>query len=239
VPPAPARTSTFGRAHDGPRGHDLEILGATDAYRSAATPAVTVATAMLGRGDETCATLASIADSIGVAVEAVVVDDGSNGASTATVAKWMERQPNVPALLVRTPREVGLAAARNIALDFARGAALLLLDADKRLAPFGLRQLLAALDDDLAAAFSYGMVACGDEFDTPRLCNTTPWDARDLPDAGLVDVALIRTITLRAGGGFPHENLWRAFAEQGQRGRLVPSIVGWATGGPRQLANVR
>src|SRR5439155_23305399 len=108
-------------------------------------------------------------------------------------ARAMGRHPGVHQLLVCVAHGPGLAEARNTALDFPRGAALLVLDADKRLSPYGLAHLLAALDGDLGASFSYGMVACADQPGAAQLRNTIPWHARDLAHAKLVDVTLIRT----------------------------------------------
>ncbi len=86
-----------------------------------------------------------------VPLECVIVDDGSTD-DTGSIAEAMAAQD--PRLIViRSPSNEGVSAARNRALDAAGGEWLLFLDADDRLLPGAIRSLLrAAMDNDALVA---------------------------------------------------------------------------------------
>jgi len=87
--------------------------------------------------------LASVAAQTHPDFEVVVVDDGSTDARTLAI---LERAASEPRITVhRTPNR-GPAAARNLAIERARGAYVLPLDADDYLAPAFLAKTVPILD---------------------------------------------------------------------------------------------
>jgi glycosyltransferase involved in cell wall biosynthesis len=86
------------------------------------------------------ATLASLRRNASPPIEFVVVDDGSTDGTGEVVETAADRVPGLR--LVRSPVNVGLASARNLGLDHARGRYVAFLDADDWLAPGYLPALL-------------------------------------------------------------------------------------------------
>jgi glycosyltransferase involved in cell wall biosynthesis len=92
--------------------------------------------------------------------EVIVVDDGSTDESVAIARRF-------PCTLVRSPANLGPAAARNIGAREARGEVLFFLDADNLVEPGALAMIAATLAADygLAALFgSYGRKTLPDGF---------------------------------------------------------------------------
>src|SRR5262245_6415533 len=89
--------------------------------------------------------LGSVLDQREVPLECVVVDDGSSDDTAARVEALAAGDRRV--VVVRAPANEGVSAARNRALDVARGEWLTFLDADDRLLPGGLAAMLRAADD--------------------------------------------------------------------------------------------
>ena len=86
--------------------------------------------------------LASILEAADVALECVVVDDGSTDGTAAVVEALAAREPRV--VLLRSPSNEGASEARNRALRSVRGEWLTFVDADDRLLPGGLSALWRA-----------------------------------------------------------------------------------------------
>ncbi len=78
-------------------------------------------------------------------LEVVAVENGSTDDTAARLAALAAADARVR--LLRVPRALGPGAARNVALDAARGAWVTFLDADDSFAPDRLRRLLAATED--------------------------------------------------------------------------------------------
>lgn len=77
-----------------------------------------------------------------VELECLVVDDASSDATAAIIEAMAAADPRV--VLLRQPENGGASAARNRAIDAARGTWLAFVDADDRLLPGALAALLAA-----------------------------------------------------------------------------------------------
>lgn len=87
------------------------------------------------------AAIASALAQAGVTVEVIVVDDASRDDTAARVQAMADTDPRV--LLVRRTRGGGASAARNLALERARGTWIAILDADDEVAPERGRALIA------------------------------------------------------------------------------------------------
>jgi len=120
------------------------------AYSSSAVPAVTVAITLHNYAEVIGRCLDSVlaSESVPGGLEVVVVDDGSSDDS-ADVAEHAVKTAQLPALIVRKRTNTGLADARNVGLQLARGARVFVLDADNWIYPACLRRLHAALGPDV------------------------------------------------------------------------------------------
>ncbi len=77
--------------------------------------------------------LASVTAHADAEIEIILVDDASTDGTAERIGRWAERHPRTTAL--RTPRNVGPSAARNLALDHATGDWIAVVDADDAVAP--------------------------------------------------------------------------------------------------------
>ena len=84
----------------------------------------------------------SVLSETSVALECIVVDDGSTDGTAGIVETIASDDPRV--VLLRQPANEGVSAARNLALDAARGTWLAFVDADDRLLPGGLAAMVRA-----------------------------------------------------------------------------------------------
>jgi glycosyltransferase involved in cell wall biosynthesis len=82
-------------------------------------------------------------------VETIVVDDGSTDGSAAVAKQFGER------VRVSSKTNGGLASARNLGIDVARGEFLTFLDGDDILRPDFVARTKALLDEDASIAFVY------------------------------------------------------------------------------------
>jgi hypothetical protein len=197
---------------------------------------VSVIMALYNHAEFVVSALDSVANSdADVAVEIVVVDDGSTDASCDVVRRWMLAHPEVPARLVAHRVNRGLPYARNTALDVARGRYVFVLDADNEVYPHCLHQLRDALDADEGAWFAYGLLEVFDAHGPFALIDIWPWQPWRLARGNYIDaMAMVRTERLRQLGGYTTDrrlygwedyDVWCRVAEQGGRGTQVPSIV--------------
>jgi hypothetical protein len=107
------------------------------------------------------AAVASVLELRSVALECIVVDDGSTDRTAEIVAGLAASDPRVR--LIRLPENAGVSAARNRGLDSIRGDWLTMLDADDRFTPGGLERLAAAaLGGDALAVVGQQLWADGD-----------------------------------------------------------------------------
>ncbi len=197
-------------------------------------PDVSVIVPVHDYGQYVEAALVSALRSRDVALELIVVDDHSSDGSRAVVERVLQCTPHAAIRFISLGVNVGVSAARNLALEQARAPLVFFLDADNRVYPRTLRRLAAALDADPGAAFSYSMLASfGDE---QRILSYYPWDLDRLLRGNYIDVmAMVRRTALEAAGGFRVDlqelgwedyALWLQIAALGGRGVLVPEILG-------------
>jgi GT2 family glycosyltransferase len=169
--------------------------------------------------------------------EIVVVDDASTDKSAAAVERVMATAP-LPITLVRKALNTGLADARNIGVDLARGPRVFILDADNWILPRCLRLLDDALAEGAAAA--YGLIARYDQETggSPGLLSALDWDVPRLVEAPYIDaMALFDRRILRELGGYSVDliehgwfgwedyDLWLSIAQAGHQVRQVPQVV--------------
>jgi hypothetical protein len=168
-------------------------------------------------------------------IELVVVDDASSDGSAAAIDAALRAAPWLAAKLIARGRNGGLPAARNLAIEAARGELVFVLDADNVVYRRGIERLREALEADADAAFAYGIIEAfnvGGSFD---LLNWIPWAEDRFQFGNYIDaMTLIRRSALEAVGRFTTEDrllgwedfaLWCAFADAGYRGVHVPEIV--------------
>jgi glycosyltransferase involved in cell wall biosynthesis len=170
--------------------------------------------------------------------ELVVVDDASTDDSV-TVARELIHGTQIPARLVRKHHNTGLADARNVGVELARGTFVLTLDADNAIYPSCLR-VLADANRQQGVAAAYPILR---RFHDPSgqpagLLGVYPWSVRDLVRGPYIDaLAMFRRESLRAVGGYSTElidygwfgwedyDLWLKLADAGHTCVQVPQVL--------------
>lgn len=89
--------------------------------------------------------LASVLDERGIALECIVIDDGSTDGTADIVQAVADRDPRV--VLLRLPVNAGVSNARNSGMAVARGEWLAFHDADDRMLPGGIAALMGRTAD--------------------------------------------------------------------------------------------
>jgi hypothetical protein len=168
-------------------------------------------------------------------VELIVVDDGSRDGSAEAVARACEELWWLPVKLLVRGRNAGLAAARTLAAEHARADYLFVLDADNEVLPHGIERLVAALDADPDAAFSYGVLQRVTSGVPDDIMSWLGWEPERLRHGNFVDaMTLLRRDVLLSAGGYPSDPrlygwedfaLWCELAERGHRGAQVLEMV--------------
>jgi glycosyltransferase involved in cell wall biosynthesis len=188
--------------------------------------------------------------------EILVVDDASTDPATRTLFAGWDRPKTT---LLVSDRRRGLAGARNLALQHARGEYVCALDADDRLDPWFLERTIGTLDSDPGLTFC----SCWQ-----RAFGAEEWEWRqercDLPallaeNTVLPAAPVRRQAVVEAGGwdpampssGYEDWDLWIGLVERGHRGVILPEVLfhyrrradsmsaGIADDEPRHLALVR
>jgi Glycosyl transferase family 2 len=204
-------------------------------HRYRPEPRVSVVLTVYNYADVVTEAISSVAATEWDRFELVVVDDASTDASLEEVRTAIRNHPWVPTTVVARGRNQGLAAARNLGIEHARGEYVFILDADNAVYPHCLPTLAQALDEDAAAAFAYGILEVFDTGGPRDVMSWLAWDPERLRYGNYIDaMAMIRKSALEAVGGFSGDRrlygwedfaLWCALADDGLRGRRVPMIV--------------
>ncbi|HEX4346020.1 MAG TPA: glycosyltransferase, partial [Vicinamibacterales bacterium] len=151
------------------------------------------------------AALASVHAQRGLAVESIVIDDGSNDHSAAVAEAH-------GATLVRRQRNRGLSHARNAGLEAARGEFVVFLDADDELLPDALHSGIRALRECPSAGAVVRRCALMDGQGAPLPVTYAPLESddlyRELLHTNFVwtpGAAVFRTTAIRSIAGFPSD----------------------------------
>ena len=161
--------------------------------------------------------------------EVIVVNDGSTDPHTNAVLDKLTR----PRTTVFTTANQGLPAARNYAIDRAKGKYICALDADDKLHPRFLEKTIAVLEGDPSVTFVSTWVECfGSEnwtwrqerCDFPKL----------LAECVVLTASPVRREALEAVGRYDTErylfgsedwDLWITLVERGHQGIIIPEIL--------------
>ena len=161
--------------------------------------------------------------------ELVVVDDGSTEERTRALLDAAARRPGVT---VHRTENRGPSHARNLAIERARGAYILPLDADDWLAPAFLEKTVPLLDADPALGVAYTWVGLVGEHH--GVWRTGGLSVPELLTRCTIHVASLfrRRLWQDVGGYDPRFvessedwDLWLGAAERGWGGRCVPEIL--------------
>jgi hypothetical protein len=179
--------------------------------------------------------IASVAESDFEELELIVVDDCSSDDSLSVVRQTLERFPGMRATIIARASNKGLGAARNRAIEGARGEYVFVLDADNTIYPHAIRRLVSALDAKPGAKFAYSII---EQFGANGPCDIIgwqDWNPHALRYGNYIDaMALIRRDALLEVGGYTLDrslygwedfDLWCAFADRGWQGIHVPEIL--------------
>jgi hypothetical protein len=214
---------------------EIRVAFSTPTFAARSDRRTTVITALYNHATEIVEALDSLLTSDDLDFDVIVVDDGSTDGSQSAVKKWGTEHPEVPLLLLSHPINRGLPAARNSALDFARGEYCFVLDADNAIFRNCLGDLVAALDSDPGASFAYGILSSYKGGAPFGLVSFFPWEPPRLCHGNYIDaMALFRTEALRSMNGYTTDrrlygwedyDLFCRFAEEGCRGVFVDNVV--------------
>lgn len=193
------------------------------------TPAVGVVIPCYNHGEFVEETLQSVFAQTRPVQEIVIVDDGSPDAATrAQLDALASKYAHKGVRLIRQAN-AGLAAARNTGVRALSTDFYIPLDADDKLAPTFVEQLLPALTADPALGYAYSWVQYFGSHDGQWHC--PPYDAAKLLVENLsVATALIRRSAFDAAGGynpamvhgFEDWDFWLSLLKHGWHGTLVP-----------------
>jgi Glycosyl transferase family 2 len=214
---------------------DIRIAYSTPTFEARSAVRTSIITALYNHGTEITEALDSLVTLDDVDFEIIVVDDGSTDGSADAVVRWGRGHPEIRLLLLAHPINRGLPTARNSALDFAQGEYCFVLDADNAVYRNSLGDLIAALESDPDASFSYGILSSYKGGEPYGLVSVFPWEPLRLRHGNYIDaMALFRTDALRSMNGYSTDrrlygwedyDLFCRFAEASCRGVFVDKIV--------------
>jgi hypothetical protein len=203
--------------------------------RRAEPPKITVVVTLYNYADTVEEALRSVALAAGEDAEVVIVDDASADGSLVAAENALGRLSWLPATVICRSHNAGLPAARNLAVEHARGNFVFVLDADNAIYPHSLERLACALEENPVAAFAYGICEKFDGRGPTDVLSWLPWQPERLRLGNYIDaLAMIRRSALQQVNGFVTDDrlhgwedfaLWCAFAQRGLDGIFVPEIL--------------
>ncbi len=180
-------------------------------------------------------TLDSILASADVSIEVVIVEDHATDNSRKVALDYLLAHPEVPMVLLAKDANEGLAAARNSGIAACRADLVMVMDADNLVYPTCLRRLVDALAANPDAAFAYSAL---EQFGASAgVVSGFAWNPEWLCSANYIDAqTMIRRSVLESLGGYRIDDplvfgwedweLWLRLASRGDRGVLVPEMLG-------------
>jgi hypothetical protein len=199
------------------------------------TPRVSVLLTVYNYAKVVAQAIASVAGSDFESYELIIVDDCSLDGSLAAIREELERHRGMGATIVARGHNQGLAAARNCAMEHARGEFVFILDADNEIYPHALGRLVSALDGSSEASFAYGIIEQFGPEGSRDLMSWHGWDPARLRYGNYIDaMAMIRRAKAIEIGGYTRDArlygwedfaLWCTFADRGFQGLRVPEIL--------------
>jgi Glycosyl transferase family 2 len=212
------------------------------------TPRVTVAVTLYNYEGFIAEALESVALSDFQEFEVVLVDDASTDDSLRVAEKTFERFPWLAGMIIARGANGGLPAARNLAIEQARGEYVFILDADNLIYPHALGRLAERLDEDAEAGFAYGILEKFDATGPYDLLSWPDWDPKRLRHGNFVDaMSMVRRSAFAAVGGYTTDPrlggwedlaLWCSFVQAGMRGSRVPEILARYRAGRHSMISV-
>ncbi|MGI8430869.1 MAG: glycosyltransferase [Chthoniobacterales bacterium] len=171
-------------------------------------------------------------------IEIVIVDDNSTDDSLSR-AILSQNHSSLPVRIVAKRFNTGLADARNLGTQLARGSLVFMMDADNLVFPAALRELFAAITaEESDAAYSLLCRFNGSPANRVGLLSPYAWDPQILVQHPYVDaMALFRRDVLLDLGGYDNQlsqvgwfgwedyDTWLRFAVRGVRVAFVPNIL--------------
>ncbi len=180
--------------------------------------------------------LESVAASRGGELEIVMLLDRPGGRGERAARRFLAERANVAAKLLGAEPS-GLAAARNLLAESARGELLLTLPTRGGVFPTTVRRLADALERDRLALFAFAMIAVVEDGAPVELRGSMPWEAQRLTRENWIDSpALIRRERLLELGGYATDanlrgleeyDLWCRCAEGSGHAVHVPQVLAW------------
>ena len=193
------------------RGESTWEVQRNAAYERAGPPSISVLVTLsnYGRYVRQCLELVFRSQQTVGPIEIVVVDDASTDDSAARVAESM-RDASIAVQLVRKRSNTGLADARNLGLECARGEFVFILDADNWIYPACLRVLEGAIRAGGFAAVYSLIRRFADESDNVDgalgLVSTFEWNVRELTRRPYIDaMAMLDRKKILSVGGYSRE----------------------------------
>lgn len=158
------------------------------------------------------AAIASVLRQTHADLELIVADDASPDHSVAVIRDWMRRDPRVR--LIESAINAGASAARNRALEAARGAWVAIMDSDDICHPDRFARLLAAAQQSGATMVADDMLFFSETADgagrtllqplalaAPRGLDAATLLASDLPESGLPPFGYLKFLIAREAIG--------------------------------------
>lgn len=212
-----------------------EITRSPAITRERAAPKVSVIVTLYNYAGVVAETLHSLAASIDIDDEVIVIDDHSLDDSVNVAREALQTHLDLNWTLVARSSNRGLAAARNLGVQMAAGEHVMIIDADNHVYPRCLGALSATLDATPTASATWSIL---EDFGAQRgLRSAVAWDLRRLCEANYLDAqSMWRRDALIALGGYRDDDdlvygwedwdLWLRLAHSGGHAMLHPEILG-------------
>ncbi len=210
-------------------------VNSTPGYTDVTSPRVSSVVTLYNYAGVVGETLDSLAASVGVDHEIIVIDDHSSDDGRDVVEGFMQSHPDLAITLIAKDVNAGLATARNDGFEAARGEYVFVIDADNHVYPTCLQRLADTLDEHPDAAAAYSILE--DFGDQRNVRSALGWDPARLCAANYIDAqAMWRKAAWFELGGYRNDDrfvfgwedwdLWLRLASTGGHAVLRREILG-------------